>query len=274
MQLSELQLNANDNMNKYKLIRTDLKEREGTLKQEILDSEKVVELVDSIQRKEKQVELSMEHIKCAENDPHAVNEALKHAKTVIVLIEEIIEIIIIVEEILVIITKRCQKYPTILQVIESKSTLIFTSKTKVTTIKSQVKEEQKRMLDMQQKSKTLNQQIQLTSDWLPSVESRIIKFTPVSANYDILKSQEEEINVSVIFYKIYVGIHINYYIKTSISIKLLSQIILSFPCAYVGADVRAACAHHARVCKNMITFMRGKKHTMFLFWLFIQDNKL
>lgn len=182
---------------RYQSCRMTLQERQTSLKEEIADAEKFTELTTTVATKEKQVDSLLKEIREAnENDPHAVNEALKQAQTVLVIIEEIIETIVIIEEILVIITRRCKGYPQILEIIETTTTYYTSSKQKLVRQKDAVKDEQKRKLAAQQKNKSQSQNITSTSDWLKHVQCKTIMFTPVSVKFATLKPQDEQINVS------------------------------------------------------------------------------
>ena len=61
-----------------------------------------------------------------------------------------------------------------------------------------VKDEEKKMLDQQQENQDLDKQINDILAWLPTVESAVVKKTPISANYDILKKQQEEHQVKLL----------------------------------------------------------------------------
>ena len=54
---------------------------------------------------------------------------------------------------------------------------------------------QNKMNELQQSNKELDQHIGDINRWLPQIESDLVKQTPVSANYDILKVQQDQIQV-------------------------------------------------------------------------------
>ena len=191
-QLAPLKKVTKTNCDKYDELRKNLKEKDVVLGQELVDSEKFVELFYSVEIKTKRVETLTQEIRKSGKDPESVDEALEKTKEVIILIEEIVEIIVIIEQVVLIIRSRCKAHPTVLKEIETKTTQITVIKNKLTQILKTVRDEEKKMLALQQNNKELEQHIQDINRWLPNIEGKIVKRTPVSANFDILKEQQEE----------------------------------------------------------------------------------
>lgn len=180
------------NADKYDSLRVKLKEKDVALTQELVDSERFVELIYSIEVKQTQVEVLFKEIKKAGKDPDSIDEALQKTKYVIVIIEEILEIIIVIEQIIVILKGRAKGHPPVLKEIDGKANQVNAAKKKANQTLKAVNDEQKKMLALQQNNKELDTHVQDINSWLPNVESEIVKRTPVSANYDILKKQQEE----------------------------------------------------------------------------------
>ena len=52
------------------------------------------------------------------------------------------------------------------------------------------------MVDAVLTQHTVDQHVYVVESWLPGVESRVLKFAPVSANYVVLEGQAHQIDVS------------------------------------------------------------------------------
>ena len=55
---------------------------------------------------------------------------------------------------------------------------------------------QQDMVDAVLTQHTVDQHVNVVESWLPGVESRVLKFAPVSANYVVLEGQAHQIDVS------------------------------------------------------------------------------
>ena len=180
---------------KYEDIRNKLKEKDFIVTEEIIDSEKFVERYYTIQSKEKRVFLLLEEVKSCGKDTESIDEALTKTKEIFIIIEEVIELITIIEEILVIIKVRSKGFPVIVKTIDDKSKEMMTSKKNTEKALKEAQDAQNKMNALQQSNKELDQHIGDINRWLPQTESDIVKQTPVSANYDILKVQQDQIQV-------------------------------------------------------------------------------
>lgn len=195
--LAVLKKNTNTNAAKYDDVRNKLKEKDGVLTQEIIDSERFVEVYYSVEMKYEMIEVLLKDIKKCSQDPDLLDEGLLKTKEIIIYVEEIFEFIIIIEEVLIIIRSYCKGHPPILKQIDTKASTVTNIKKKALTAKKVAQDTQKKMNDMQQSNKEVDQHILDLNDWLPSMESDLVKETPVSANYNILKNQQEKNQVSL-----------------------------------------------------------------------------
>lgn len=180
---------------KYEDIRSKLKEKDFIVTEEIMDSEKFIERYYTIQSKEKRVFILLEEVKSCGKDTLSIDEALAKTKEIFIIIEEVIELITIIEEILVIIKVRNKGFPVIVKSIDDKSKEMVAGKKNMEKALKEAQDAQKKMNELQQSNKELDQHIGDINRWLPQIESDLVKQTPVSANYDILKVQQDQIQV-------------------------------------------------------------------------------
>lgn len=180
---------------KYEYNRNKLKEKDFIVTEEIIDSEKFVETYYTVQSKEKRLFILLEEIKSCGKDTESIDEALTKTKEIFIIIEEVIELVTVIEEILVIIKVRSKGFPVIVKTIDDKSKEMMTSKKNMEKALKEAQDAQNKMNALQQNNKELDQHIGDINRWLPQIESDLVKQTPVSANYDILKVQQDQIQV-------------------------------------------------------------------------------
>lgn len=180
---------------KYEDIRSKLKEKDFIVTEEIMDSEKFIERYYTIQSKEKRVFILLEEVKSCGKHTLSIDEALTKTKEIFIIIEEVIELITIIEEILVIIKVRSKGFPVIVKSVDDKSKEMVAGKKNMEKALKEAQDAQKKMNELQQSNKELDQHIGDINRWLPQIESDLVKQTPVSANYDILKVQQDQIQV-------------------------------------------------------------------------------
>lgn len=195
--LEPVKKTCDDNVDKYNDVRSKLKEKDDDIFKELNDAEKFVDQQSVLDSKENQLEPLLEKIKNTKKDPDSVKEGLEDIREFVVIVEEIFEIIIILEEILLIVKPRCQLHPKTKKEVEDKEKQLADSKKKVENMLKAVRDEEKKLQALQQENKELDKHIQDLNKWLPSVEGEIVKQTPVSANYNILKKQQEDNQVSI-----------------------------------------------------------------------------
>ena len=180
---------------KYEDIRNKLKEKDFIVTEEIIDSEKFIERYYTIQSKEKRVFILLEEVKSCGKDTLSIDEALTKTKEIFIIIEEVIELITIIEEILVIIKVRSKGFPVIVKSIDDKSKEMVAGKKNMEKALKEAQDAQNKMNELQQSNKELDHHIGDINRLLPQIESDLVKQTPVSANYDILKVQQDQIQV-------------------------------------------------------------------------------
>lgn len=188
-----------DNVDKFNKVRSKLKEKDGQVSKELVDAEKFADNQSVLDSKQKSLEPLLEKIKNTKKDPDSVKEGLEDIRDFVIIVEEILEIIIVLEEILVVVKPRCQSNPKVTKEVEDKEKQLADTKKKCEHMLNVVRGEEKKLQELQQQNKELDKHIQDLTKWLPSVEGEIVKRTPVSANYNILKKQQEENQVSGIF---------------------------------------------------------------------------
>ena len=108
------------------------------------------------------------------------------------LITEIITIIEIIETVIIVIKKNCKDSPAVLKAIESKDGQLKTLKKRTIKTEEATKEKQKKSEMQLEKSEGVKDLIGSVLNWLPKQEAQILRQTPVSADYHVLKTQQSE----------------------------------------------------------------------------------
>ena len=105
------------------------------------------------------------------------------------------EIIEIVEKIVVVIKSRAKGSPATIKEIESKDAQFKTLKKRVHQATNALKDEQRKrenaLLSLMEPEKVFAEIL----SWLPEQESFMVKQTPVSASYPVLKKQQQDLMV-------------------------------------------------------------------------------
>ncbi len=114
----------------------------------------------------------------------------------LIIITEIITIIEIIE--ITITAKKHSKEPSsVMKDIEAKETQIKSFKKRTNKVSEKAKSKQKN-LDARAQKESLEELISSVSNWLPVVEASVLRQTPVSVDFNVLKPQHTEITVSTI----------------------------------------------------------------------------
>lgn len=114
------------------------------------------------------------------------------------LITEIITIIEIIEIVIIVIKKNCKDSPSVLKTIESKDGQLKTLKKRAHKTEEITKEKQKKSEMQLEKSEGVKELIGSVLNWLPKHEAQVLRQTPVSADYHILRTQKSEQAVRVL----------------------------------------------------------------------------
>ena len=180
------------NVEKYDDIRTKLKEKSDNVTKELIDADRFTDQQNVVDNKLKALEPMLENIRNTKKDPESITESLEEVREFIVIIEEVFEIIVVIEQILIVVKKRCEDHPKSTKELNEKDKEVADAKKKTEQLLAAVKAEENKLQQLQQQNKEVEKHIQDLNNWLPSVEGEIVKRTPVSANYNILKKQQEE----------------------------------------------------------------------------------
>ena len=187
---------AMTNVGKYNDLRVKLKETDHILTQEIADSEKFIELVSVLEVRARKADSMLKDVKALGKNPDSLESALDKVKEIVMIIEEIYEIVPAIEKITVLLNNRCKNDSKALKAIDTKTSEVKATKKKMDSLLKATKDEEDKILKFQQNSKDLEDHLQDISQWLPSVEAEIVKTTPLSALWVILKKQYDETAVS------------------------------------------------------------------------------
>jgi len=158
-------------------VKEKLKNLPTPVSKEIIEANKFNDQFVVMQGKSKSLDPIVAEIREAKKNPASINRALEKVLEVVMIVEEVFEIIEVLEEIIEVVKPRCESVNVILKL---------------------VKDEEKKIIEQQQDNQALDEQIKDLLKWLPTVEKELVKQTPVSANYDILKKQQEEHQVKYI----------------------------------------------------------------------------
>lgn len=181
---------------------TDIKEKvkdlQTPLAKDINRAEKFNTHLVTAQGKSNALDDVVEEIRGVKKDPASITRCLGKVTEVVLIIEEIEEYIVVLEEIIVEVRPGVQSYPEKNKEVDHKDEEVQKLKKRLVSLLKMVKDEEKKMLDQQQENQDLDKQINDILAWLPTVESAVVKKTPISANYDILKKQQEEHQVKLL----------------------------------------------------------------------------
>lgn len=173
-------------------VKEKLKDLQTPLAKDINRAEKFNTQMVTAQGKSKALDDVVAEIRGVKKDPASITRCLGKVTEVVLIIEEIEEYIVVLEEIIIEVRPGCQSYPEKNKEVDRKDEEVQKLKKRLVIILKLVKDEEKKMLDQQQENQDLDKQINDILAWLPTVESAVVKNTPISANYDILKKQQEE----------------------------------------------------------------------------------
>ena len=125
-----------------------------------------------------------------------------HSQEILVVITEIITIIEIIETVIIVIKKNCKDSPSVLKAIESKDGQLKTLKKQAHKTEETTKEKQKKSENQLEKAEGVQDLIGSVLSWLPSLEAQVLRQTPVSADYHVLRTQQSEqaVRISIFSY--------------------------------------------------------------------------
>jgi len=179
-------------------VKEKLKNLPTPVSKEIIEANKFNDQFVVMQGKSKSLDPIVAEIREAKKNPASINRALEKVLEVVMIVEEVFEIIEVLEEIIEVVKPRCESHPEKAKDVNDKEKEVEKHKKRVNVILKLVKDEEKKIIEQQQDNQALDEQIKDLLKWLPTVEKELVKQTPVSANYDILKKQQEEHQVKYI----------------------------------------------------------------------------
>ena len=116
------------------------------------------------------------------------------------LITEIITIIEIIETVIIVIKKNCKDSPSVLKIIESQDGQLKTLKKRAHKTEETTKEKQKKSEIQLEKAEGVQDLIGSVLSWLPKLEAQVLRQTPVSADYRVLRTQQSEQAVVILIF--------------------------------------------------------------------------
>lgn len=203
-ELSPVSATTDEKVKHFSDVKDKLKDVVTPLTKDINRAEKFNTELVIVQGKSDALDEVVTVVRGVKKDPASIYRCLGKVTQVILIIEEIEEYIVVLEEIIEEVRPGCESYPVKKKQVDDKEKEVEKYKKRLVVILKLVKDEEKKMLDQQRENQDLDKQIKDILSWLPTVESAVVKNTPVSANYDILKKQQEEHQVSRLRYYIFI----------------------------------------------------------------------
>ena len=195
-ELAPVTESTDDKVKLFTDVKDKLKNVQTPLAKDINRAEKFNTQLVTVQGKSDALDDVVSEIRGVKKDPASITRCLGKVTEIVLVIEEIEEYIVVLEEIIVEVRPSCESYPEKNKEVDRKEEEVKKCKKRLVIILKLVKDEEKKMLDQQQQNQDLDKQINNILAWLPTVENAVVKNTPISANYDILKKQQDEHQVS------------------------------------------------------------------------------
>eukprot|EP00794_Sanderia_malayensis_P006649 gene6649-7395_t len=184
---------ARNNADKYSDVRRKLKEKEIAIERDLTEAEKFYTSFVTVEERVKKVEHLTSEVNDDAANPDEIKKQLDTVKEVLIIITEIITIIEVIE-ITISIKKKGKEPSSVMKELESKGAQIQSLKKRTDKVSEKAKDKQNNLVTRLEKESP-DDLLSNTSIWLPLVEASVLRQTPVSADFHVLKSQEIEISI-------------------------------------------------------------------------------